>query len=785
MLLAALTVVLFLAWYVFVTAERLETPAQPNGPGAAGTALPASTRLVLAGTGASGHIVLTCLAFGVTGLLMIDAVAPAVLLTAGGLLALGLRSREHRLRTAEITKSDLRAIARVVREALGWETVVLASLLLFAGIWLTTVVVTYSPRGVDDIVYHLPPVYQAVQTHRFEILPLELRQFFAFPFNAEMLFLWVTLLTGSVRWVDGTQVLAAALAITAVFALGRGFGLRPRGAFFAAVLFGAMPVVILQSVSNYTDLILNAWVLAAAVALLAYERSGSRVALAVGGLATGLLLGSKYQSILFAALFTGIALIAAYRRGLRGARWLGAGALFALPAAIAGLYWYLRNWMVFSNPFFPLPVSIFGITLFPGDWKQGASVWSAVLKNPIQLLRIAVWDPGLRSFNGGFGFTFWGLGLAAWVRLLVQRVREGPRPPRLSTPLLLLGLVPVGLFSLGLVPYDDLSFTPRYVLAIGGIAFVALAIAIEEAAPSRTGAATMMRAAGVLGAALAIVVAAASDKPVVDMSYAARYSPNARRLGEMVYLRHGPSVIGWMAEAWAPLDAITRGDAGMTVYQATDYGWFLTAPTYGSSLQNRIWNFAGDRDRQSDPDAYFYHSVSGSPLYIGKEIHRETVAADPRYELVSARSDDTTGLYVSRSRLAEKGRRERLVDFYRTLRPTMVRETAPAAEAVRGGILLATFPLASAFLVHEAEGRLHAELIPVMRADIEAEAARRSHVPVYTLGVPVGGRRSRAVQEVGVSGRKITLFVNEPVSPKGAADAPADDAGSRSGEGDR
>ena len=764
MLLAVLTGLVLLAWYVFVTSERLETDTDPDG--AAGTpdsALPASTRMVLAGAGASGQIVLTCLALGIAGLLTVDAVAGATLLTAGALLAVGLRSRDSRGRVAERARADVRAIAHAARGSLGWETAVLAAALLLAGLWLATVVFVYSPRGVDDIVYHLPPIYQAVQTHRFQILPLELRQLFAFPFNADMLFLWVTLLTGSIRWVDGTQILAAALGIVAVFALGRRLGLRPRGAFFAAALFGAMPVVILQAVSNYIDLIFNAWILAAAVALLAYERSGSRTALGVGGLTTGLLLGSKYQSILFAAFLAGIALIAVHRRGLRGARRLRAAALFAIPAAIAGLYWYLRNWLMFSNPFFPLPVSIFGITLFPGNWKQGASVWSAVLGSPIQLLRIAAWDPGLRTFNGGFGFVFWGLGLASWLRLVVQRITAGPRPrPWLSAPFLVLGLIPVGLFSLGLAPYDDLGYTPRYVLSIGGIAFVALALAVEEAAESLAGAATMLRAAGILGALLSLVVVAGSDKPLIDLSPAARYSPDARRLGEMVYLRHGHPGVAYMAEAWAPLDAMTRGDAGMTVYQAADYQWFLTAPTYGTGLQNHIWNFGGGRDRESDPDAFFFYSSIGAPFYLGTEIRRETVAADPRYELVAARADDTTALYVSRSRLAEKGRRERLVAFYRTVRPGLVLDTAPAAEAAQGGVLLATFPLASAFLVHEAEGRLHAELAPVAKSDVDAEAARHADRVVYTLGFPLGGRRAHAVRDITVSGRRITLYENEP-----------------------
>jgi len=778
MLLIALTVLVVAAWYLFVTAEGPEGGTAPGEHPAPGAALPASTRVVLAGAGASGQIVLTCLALGTTGMLTVDAVAIVTLATTIGLLGWALRSREVRGRLAASARGDASGIALAARASLGWETGILAALLLFEGIWLVTAVAYYSPRGVDDILYHLPPVYEAVQTHRFQVLPLQLREFFAFPFNAEMLFLWVTILTGGIAWVDGTQILSALLGIAAVFALGRQLGLRPRGAFFAAALFGAMPVVFLQAASNYIDVIVNAWILAAAVALLAYQRSGSRVALFVGGLTTGLLLGSKYQAILFAAALAWIAFAAALGRGLRGARLARPLGLFAVPAAAAGLYWYLRNWLWFSNPFFPLPVTLFGATIFPGDWKQGPPVWSALLKDPIDALRIAAWDPGLGSFNGGLGFLFWGLGLAMWLRLLWRRTRQSALPrPWLSPPVLILGLVPVGLFTFALTPFDDLAFTPRYVLSIAGIAFVALAVSVEEAAESFSGAATGIRAAGVLASGLALLLGGFTVGPLLDLSSVAGYPPDVRRLGEMVYLKHGFYAIGWMSEGWAPLEAMTRGDAGLTVYQATDYKSFWTGPTYGTRLQNRTWNFATTRDQESDPDAYFFHSPSRTPFYIGKEVDRETVAADPAFELVASNGDDVTTLYVSRRRLAEKGRRERLVDFYKTLRPALVRDTAPAAEAVSGGTLLVTFPIASAFLVHEAEGRLHGELLPVTMKELETEGARRSDRPVYTLGAPLPGRHASAVRTITISGRKLNLFRNDPVDAGGAGAAPAAPAG--------
>src|SRR5258705_429041 len=60
--------------------------------------------------------------------------------------------------------ADLRSVAGAARRALRWDPVLLGGLLLFAALWIGAAVLYYPPRGVDDV-YHLPPVYQAVQDH--------------------------------------------------------------------------------------------------------------------------------------------------------------------------------------------------------------------------------------------------------------------------------------------------------------------------------------------------------------------------------------------------------------------------------------------------------------------------------------------------------------------------------------------------------------------------------------------------------------------------------------------
>src|SRR5437867_1843380 len=309
MLLIGVTLLLLASWHMFVTAVD---------------GAPLAMRAVLAATGCTGQIAVSCTLLGSIGLLTRGIVLGVNLALAGALTAAALRvlgkpggaePGRARLPAGALLQlrshliGDLRTLVRGIAAAMGWETAALAFVLLLAGAWLATAVAWYPPRGIDDLVYHLPLVYQAIQDHRLTVLPLELRSLFAFPLAGEMTFLWEVLIDGSIRWVDGVQAVFALFGMAAIFAIGRRFGLSRRGALFAAGIFGAMPVVLLQATSNYVDIISNVWLLAAAAALLRYEESGSRAALALGGLAAGLHLGTKYQALLTALALAAMAAV--------------------------------------------------------------------------------------------------------------------------------------------------------------------------------------------------------------------------------------------------------------------------------------------------------------------------------------------------------------------------------------------------------------------------------------------------------------------------------------------
>lgn len=754
MLPLALTLLLLAVWWL-VTAVVVKGPLVE--------------RFVLAAVGASGQIVVTVTALGAVGWLTTPALSAVNVIIAAALIVVALRSPARTAGPSGLVLADVRAIRAGVRAARGWDTIALVVVLCVAAAWLATVITWYPPRGVDDLVYHLPPVYQAAQDHKLSILPLKIRDLFAFPLNGELTFLWTVLLGGSTRWVDAPPALFAALGVAAVYALARRFGASPRGAALAGGLFGAAPVVLLQAASNYIDLIASVWLLAAAVALLRYEADDARLALGLAGLATGLVAGSKYLMLPLALALSALALVAILRRESGRRRRAAAAASFVLPALAACGYWYVRNWLQFGNPLYPLPVRAFGATIFQGPWEHSPSTWSVLLKNPLELFRIAAWDPGLGSYHGGFGFFFWGCAAPALAFAAVRILREDGwrRPARL----IVLALAPLGMATLFVSPHADLWLAVRFVIFVGGVVFAAAALMIDSAAARVPGAATALRAAAVLAACLSPLAAAQATWPSVDLRPLAGDPPEIRKLTESRYLSVARWDIGPMSVAWAPLDAMTRGGAGLSVYQAAGKDVFWTAPTFGVELQNRVWNF--QEAPAGEPDAFLYHSADGEPLYVGKAIPRSTVAVDPRYRLVAASENGATTLYVSVAALAEKGRQARLAQYYRLTAPRAVAATARTVTTMTpGSVVLVPFPLAAGFVVHQVNGELKADVEPIVPGDLLAVVQRygRERV-VYTLDMRITGMNSEPVQTYRMSGKGVTLVRNAPIpaaaSPSG------------------
>jgi hypothetical protein len=717
-----------------------------------------STALAYAGLMTGIQITMSELALGIVGRLNLPALAGLNVASALAVLAVALGSRPAR-RGLRVHASRFSA---ALREIVGWENGLVALLAAFVLFWLTVAAVFLPPRGIDDLVYHLPPIYRSVQTGRIELLPLELRDFFAFPLNGELLYLWPLVFFHDDRFVDLVQLVVALYGTVVLYALARCFAAGRRVAFFAGALFLFVPVVLGQAGSAYVDVIAAVFHLALLLAVVRFHRSGNLVHLAVAGVATGYVAGIKYSMLIFLAALQPLVWLGLRRRGeiLLALRDYAAYLLLALPAYV---YWPLRNLRATGHAFYPMQTTLTGFRFLP-DTTIGRMTRTDVptmladfLAHPAKLFAFPFQDPGLGSLHGGFGAVFWALCLPALALRLAAAMRTVIAERRWF-PLLFWGQVLVGALSFLIVPSETFDMTARYILFVVGLGLVALAMCLPRLS-SLPGALTALRAFSIAAAALAAIHLAGYQWPSYRIGPAVDDWRQGRRTSEYKYLTQAGWDLPSLAQAWEPLDYLTSPDNGWGVGMAAGYSVFWTAPTFGSHLQNRIWNF--EKNPTSWPDAFIFHTDRrGRPMhYVGRRITLEEVEADGRYTLV-AQTPYTT-LWVSLTELAKPEVARRLADYgastYAALMPT-----AEGVARLLGpdSVVITASPLGYGLRHLALTGKLRADVRIVRDGHEDATAARLHPRLAYTVGRPLTGYSARPIAALMDGNRQVPIYEN-------------------------
>jgi hypothetical protein len=106
------------------------------------------------------------------------------------------------------------------------------------------------------------------------------------------------------------------------------------------------------------------------------------------------------------------------------------GACFLLTAAlILCTYWYVRNYWIFENPFYPMDFRLFGHVIFgdgQGNLQQGAFRWESLLRNFLDLAGKKIfdssgpYDPDL-SNKSGWGWFVFSCGIPAVIFAIIKR----------------------------------------------------------------------------------------------------------------------------------------------------------------------------------------------------------------------------------------------------------------------------------------------------------------------------------------------------------------------------
>jgi hypothetical protein len=213
----------------------------------------------------------------------------------------------------------------------------------------------------DAVSFHLPVAVQWFQSGNTRIFPYETPVSLSahYPGNAELLALWLLIPVGRDFLVQLASLPGLLLLVVATACVARSLGARPIAAVGAALVVPALARALSELVgTNMQDLLsTGAMVAAAAFAARQWKRP-AKANLAVGGLAAGLAVGTRYSMLLAAPVLLVLLLLptALATRSRRVAAMARAGGLVLAGTAVTGAYFYVRNLLITGSPVYPQSV---------------------------------------------------------------------------------------------------------------------------------------------------------------------------------------------------------------------------------------------------------------------------------------------------------------------------------------------------------------------------------------------------------------------------------------------
>ena len=615
------------------------------------------------------------------------------------------------------------------------------------------------PRGVDDLSYHLPSIYEYVQSHEIKLLPVRWGNSFAFPQNAELLFMWPILFTKNQDLVTSLNIPFVAISFLALYALLRNFDISEKDSLFASLLYALSPVVIMQCGVNYVDIIVSAFTLAALYLSIRFYSTGNPGLLYATGLATGLVLGMKYTALALTLPVHLLICVALFRYKFRGA------GTYVVTVLLLSAWWYVRNYLVLGNPTFPLH--------FLGSSPAGPGN-DGFLKNVIMNLpqwpaRYLVDDIGIGTYDGGFGMVFWGVGFSSWLYYCVHSLCR-PRQTGL-TRFFALAYLPAGFLLLLAVPEEFARYNSRFAIFVVGIGLWTFCETIKLMEDGKF--LFLLKTSCLIFSVLTVTLMFQSQQPTWDISDAVHDRRAHNHQSKFKYLNNAlPSQAG-LKYLWHCLDAITTGDqAGLNCYLITDGHLFAPAPVYGTNLQNHV-AYAADDIGSIDAFLYTYYPDKKNDLYHTVQARNEMPpnfsvnASTDSYQIVAGEdyrviSHSGRGCLIVRKRIADDPvRKNRLRAYYLDAFPGALESAREIAPLFTENVpVITSNPLG--YGLRYADRYLHrADLLVVTPGNMEGMvAASRKLARCYSIGTPLEGYASTGV--TAHDGRKspVPIYLN-------------------------
>ena len=292
---------------------------------------------------------------------------------------------------------------------------------------------------------------------------------------------------------------------------------------------------------------------------------------------------------------------------------IGHAGCFALPALVLGGCWYVRNALLWGNPFYPLPLAGLPgnpdvVALLGVDPRQVGTT------NPFWAMLVS-WASDLHWRTYFYGSPVGGLG-AHWLLVLAPAIpvaavllhRSGNR-------LYVWGFLAPGVLLLALYPG---RYHVRYTLFLLGLGGVALAVLLDRL--PRVPRQGLLAAVG----AAAVFSAAGASWQAVDLSR--RSQLTGPTPSEVLALMHAPAVERGAAGLRRAFLGTDRAEPGATIVVPPEFGdygqpWVLPHALWADDLRRRVVKSAAPIDDPQQAlraldryDAQYVVVSKGSPL---------------------------------------------------------------------------------------------------------------------------------------------------------------------------
>jgi len=473
-------------------------------------------------------------------------------------------------------------------------------------VWLLLCAYFLPPRGVDDIIYHLPFIYESLQHGRWVFLPIDPLIHFVYPMNVEVFFSWPVLFLRDTRWVDAAQIPTGIWTAGIVYLFARHFGLHRAKAFFLAGLFFLTPIVIAQMGTNYIDLSSAGFLLSSLYLTVRFLVTAKKIYVRLAFLSIGAMMGMKYHLLFWGLVLAFRLVLLLIRKNWWSDLFWG---LFVV--AGLGLGWHLRNGWLFSDWLYPARRSASYWGMYQSVKEMLISIPNKIELTFIELINNGTVDGGFGRYYGFIVFLFW----LFWSWCFLFRRRRWEKGEILlfgAALFFLLIVIPIGKEEFPWIgPRIILVTWPIFLLVFGRAVFVL---------NKKSWIHKLVIAICFLGV---IQDAKVWVNSLVPHHY---WWVKSRRSEFESYgrLRLSASI----------LDVMTQSlPRGATIFLAAPSREFFSAPFYGRFLQTRIVNF--DPQFIGDPDFLVYLTISSDPLiYIGKYQKTLSEAISSEYKEV-------------------------------------------------------------------------------------------------------------------------------------------------------